>query len=63
MFWLGGKRYFGTTDPNKDGEITFNEMAAVIRVYKKNQEDYIHRYVTARLKQLDRNRDGRVIYC
>ena len=62
MFWLGGKRYY-PTDKNSDGEITFNEMAAVIRVYKKNQEDYIHRYVTARLKQLDRNKDGRVIYC
>ena len=59
---FGGEQYY-RSDHNKDGEVTFNELAASIRVYKKNQEAYIRRYVTARLKQLDRNKDGRVIYC
>ena len=49
-------------DLNKDREITFNEMRTNMQRWGFSEAS-IQDYVTARLKQLDRNKDGRVIYC
>ena len=53
--------YFNT-DTNKDREITANEMIHMMLSHGR-PEAYTRCYVTAKLKQLDRNKDGRVIYC
>ena len=60
-FCFGGNEYF-KQDLNKDGEITANDLKPNMRRWGFD-EAYIHRYVTAKIKQYDKNKDGRVIYC